>query len=66
MLARCGLKRWTHAVVEGVGETTFLRADEDIVLSLVFGRDMDMTAGLAHLDRVWTNCHHELAAEVAS
>jgi tetratricopeptide (TPR) repeat protein len=66
MLARCGLKRWTHAVVEGAAETTFLRADEEIVLSLVFGRDIDMTAGLAHLDRVWTNCRQELAAQVAS
>jgi tetratricopeptide (TPR) repeat protein len=66
MLSRCGLKRWTHAVVEGAAETTFLRSDEEIVLSIVFGRDIDMTAGLAHLDRVWTNCRQELAAQVAS
>lgn len=66
MLARCGLRRWTHAVLEGAAETTFLRADDEVVLSIAFGRDIEMGAGLAHVDRLWTNCRQELASQVAS
>lgn len=66
MLTRCGFRRWTHAVLEGAAETTFLRADEDVVLSIAFGRDIEMGAGLAHVERVWANCRQELASQVTS
>jgi len=63
MLARSGLGTLHHAVIEGAAETTYLRADGQVVLSMAFGRDVDMAAGLAHLERVWSNCRHEMAAE---
>jgi tetratricopeptide (TPR) repeat protein len=66
MLIRCGFKALKQAVLEGAAETTFLRADGEVVLSIAFGRDIELSAGLAHLERVWTNCHQELAAQVAS
>jgi tetratricopeptide (TPR) repeat protein len=66
MLTRCGFQRWTHAVLEGAAETTFLRADEDVVLSIAFGRDIEMGAGLAHVERVWANCRQELASQITS
>jgi tetratricopeptide (TPR) repeat protein len=66
MLTRCGFKGLKHAILEGAAETTFLRADGAVVLSIAFGRDVEINAGLAHLDRVWTNCHQELASQVAS
>jgi tetratricopeptide (TPR) repeat protein len=66
MLTRCGLKGLKQAVLEGAAETTFLRADGEVVLSIAFGRDVEINAGLTHLERVWTNCHQELASQVAS
>lgn len=65
MLARSGLGPLHHAAIEGAAETTFLRADPDVVLSIAFGRDVEISAGLAHLERVWTNCRQELATQVA-
>lgn len=66
MLARCGLTQLTHAVIEGSAEMTFLCADDALVLSLTFGRDGDISAGLADLERLWANCHKELAHQVPS
>ena len=66
LLTRSGLGPLTYAVLEGAAETTFLRADGEIVLSLAFGRDIEISAGLTHVERVWANCHHELASQVAS
>ncbi len=63
MLARAGLGPLEHAAIEGAAETTLLRGDEDVILSLTFGRDVDTAAGLAHLERVWTHCRQELARE---
>ncbi len=65
MLARSGLSALHHAVIEGAAETAFLRADGHVVLSIAFGRDVELAAGLAHLERVWSHCRQELASEVA-
>ena len=65
MLARSGLSGLQHAIIEGAAESTYLRADDEVVLSLAFSRDLEPTQGLAHLERVWTNCRHELSSEVA-
>ncbi|MGH7392605.1 MAG: tetratricopeptide repeat protein [Candidatus Rokuibacteriota bacterium] len=65
MLTRCGLGPMHHAVIEGAAETTYLRADGQVVLSMAFGRDVELAAGLVHLERVWSNCRQELAIEVA-
>ncbi len=65
MLARCGLGPLQHAVIDGGGETTLLRADGEIVLSIAFSRDMRPATALTHLDRVWGNCRTELANRVA-
>jgi hypothetical protein len=65
MLSRSGLGSLHHAIIEGAAESTYLRADGEVVLSLAFGRDVEPDLGLAHLERVWTNCRHELASEVA-
>jgi tetratricopeptide (TPR) repeat protein len=65
MLTRSGLGTLHHAVIEGAAETTYLRADGHVVLSMAFGRDVDLAAGLAHLERVWSNCRQELGSEVA-
>jgi tetratricopeptide (TPR) repeat protein len=66
MLARCGMLRLTHAVLEGAAETTFLRADDEVVLSLAFGQDMELAAGLAHTERVWATSRHEPVAQGVS
>lgn len=65
MLLHAGIGALTHAVIEGAAETSFLRADGEVVLSLAFGRDTDLEAGLAHLERVWANCRTELTSQVA-
>jgi tetratricopeptide (TPR) repeat protein len=66
LFARGGLGRLAYAVLESAAETTFLRADGEMVLSIAFGREIEISAGLAHVERVWANCHQELAAQVAS
>jgi tetratricopeptide (TPR) repeat protein len=65
MLTRSGLGPLHHAIIEGAAESTYLRADGEVVLSLAFGRDVEPELGLSHLERVFTNCRHELASEVA-
>lgn len=65
MLARSGLNHLRHAIIEGAEESTYLRADDDVVLSMVFAREVEPRAALAHLERVWRNCRQELASEVA-
>lgn len=65
MLTRSGLGALHHAVIEGAAEITYLRADGHVVLSMAFGRDVELPAGLIHLERVWSNCRQELAGEVA-
>jgi len=66
MLTRSGLGTMHHAVIEGAAETTYLRADGQVVLSMAFGRDVELPAGLAHLERVWSNCRQELESEAVS
>jgi tetratricopeptide (TPR) repeat protein len=65
MLFRAGLGGLKHAVIEGAAESTFLRTDGEVVLSMAFGRDTEIEAGLEHLERVWANCRTELASQVA-
>jgi cytochrome c-type biogenesis protein CcmH/NrfG len=65
MLSRAGLGGLKQVVIEGAAETTFMRADGEVVLSLAFSRDTEIAAGLAHLERVWANCRSELASAVA-
>jgi tetratricopeptide (TPR) repeat protein len=65
VLNRSGLGPLHHAAIEGAAEATYLRADGEVVLSLAFSRDVDPAVAMAHLERVWTNCRHELATEVA-
>lgn len=63
MLTRSGLGPLQHAIIEGAAESTYLRADAEVVLSLAFGRDVELATGLAHVERVWTNCRNELASD---
>jgi tetratricopeptide (TPR) repeat protein len=65
VLNRSGMGPLHHATIEGAAESTYLRADGEVVLSLAFSRDVEPSVALAHLERVWTNCRHELASEVA-
>jgi tetratricopeptide (TPR) repeat protein len=65
MLARSGLGALHHAVIEGAAESAYLRADGEVVLSMAFGRDVELGEALEHLERVWGNCRQELASEVA-
>jgi predicted regulator of Ras-like GTPase activity (Roadblock/LC7/MglB family) len=65
LVGRAGCGALRHAVVEGAAETTVTRADRDVLLSLTFGRDVALSAALAHLDRVWTHCRVEIGAAVA-
>lgn len=65
LLERAGLGALHHATIEGAAETTYMRTDGDALLSLTFGRDMETTTALTHLERVWTNCRAELATQVA-
>ncbi len=62
---RARLGELDYGVIESPAETTYLRADGDIVLALTFDRDVEMPAALAHLDRIWVNCRAELASQVA-
>jgi hypothetical protein len=61
MLARAGLGPLRHAVVEGVADTTYLRADDTALLSLAFDRDLRSSTALEHLEQVWGCCRSELA-----
>lgn len=65
MLSRSGLGPLHHATIEGAAESTYLRADGEVVLSLAFSRDVEPAVALADLERVWSDCHHELTREVA-
>jgi hypothetical protein len=61
MLARAGLGPLRHAVVEGVADTTYLRADDAALLALAFDRDLKSSTAFDHLERVWGRCRTELA-----
>jgi tetratricopeptide (TPR) repeat protein len=61
MLARAGLGPLRHAVVEGVADTTYLRADDAALLALAFDRDLKSATAFDHLERVWGRCRTELA-----
>jgi len=65
MLARAGLGPLHHAVIEGAAETTYLRVDGEVVLTLAFGREVKAANARDHLERVWANCRSELARQVA-
>jgi hypothetical protein len=65
MLARSGLGPLQHSVIEGAGETTFVRTDGAMLLSLSLPREPDVTPGAVHLERVWANCVAELERQVA-
>lgn len=69
MLGRAGLGPLNLTIIEGAAEITFLRADltepTGTLVSLAFGRDVEITTGLAHLERVWAHCRAELSKGVA-
>lgn len=65
MLARAGLGALHHAVIDGAAETTYLRADGDVILTLAFARDVKASTARGHLERVWATCRAELARPVA-
>src|SRR5437667_6169093 len=66
LLTRAGLGPLHHAVIEGAAETTYLRADDDILLTLAFGHDVKTLTAVGHLERVWANCRAELTSMAAS
>jgi tetratricopeptide (TPR) repeat protein len=61
MLARAGLGPLRHAVIEGVADTTYLRADDAALLNLGFDRDLKSATAVEHLERVWGRCRSQLA-----
>jgi tetratricopeptide (TPR) repeat protein len=65
MLTRGGLGTMRHAAVESAADATFIRTDELGLLCLTLPRDADLTPGLVHLERVWSNCAAELQGQVA-
>jgi len=65
MLARAGLGPLHHAIIDGAAETTYLRADGEVVLTLAFARDVKAANARGHLERVWANCRAELAHQIA-
>jgi len=50
-----------HAVIEGVADTTYLRADDAALLTVSFDRDLKSATAVEHLKRVWDRCRSELA-----
>lgn len=60
LLSRAGLGAARHAVIEGLAETTYVRSDGAVFVSLTLSRDVETSAGLVHLERVWANCRAEL------
>jgi tetratricopeptide (TPR) repeat protein len=65
MLGRARLGGLKHIVIEGTAETTFVRTDGAALVSLQLPREPDITPGLVHLERVWSNCTAELRDHVA-
>ena len=63
MLARAGLGALHHAVIDGAAETTYLRADGEVILTLAFARDVKAANARGHLERVWATCRAELARQ---
>jgi tetratricopeptide (TPR) repeat protein len=54
-LERSGLGRLRHAIIDDPGESTLLKTDGVLTLTLTFHRDVERATGLGHLARVWTN-----------
>jgi tetratricopeptide (TPR) repeat protein len=65
LLARAGCGPLREALIEGAAERTYLRADDEVVLSLTFGRDVPVAEAAASVERVWANCRSELDSHVA-
>ena len=42
-------------MVEGASETTFLRSDGGVVLSVTLAREIEVGAGLVQVGRLWTD-----------
>jgi tetratricopeptide (TPR) repeat protein len=61
MLEGAGLGPLRHAVIEGVADTTYLRADDAALLTVSFDRDLKSATAVEHLKRVWDRCRSELA-----
>jgi tetratricopeptide (TPR) repeat protein len=60
MLTRAGLGTLHHAIIEGAADTTYLRADGDVILTLAFARDVKAASARGHVERVWATCRTEL------
>jgi tetratricopeptide (TPR) repeat protein len=65
MLARAGLGGLHHAVNDGAAETTYLRADGDVILTLGFARGVKTASARGHVERVWAACRAELGRLVS-
>jgi tetratricopeptide (TPR) repeat protein len=60
LLARAGLAPARLGVVESTAETNYLRADGLLFVSLTLGGAADTSAGLVHLEQLWTHCRADI------
>jgi tetratricopeptide (TPR) repeat protein len=64
-LGRAGLGALRRAVVEGAAETSYLRADAALVLSVTLPSSAPSAAGLAEADRLWAQARRHQPARDA-
>ena len=50
-----GLGAMRRGVIEGSGETTFLRSDGGVILGVALAREVEAGAGLVQVGRLWTD-----------
>jgi tetratricopeptide (TPR) repeat protein len=56
LLARAGLGPARGATIEGATESTLLRWDDALLLSVAFGADLEPATAAGQLERLWETC----------
>lgn len=59
-LQRAGLGGLKRGIVQAVGETSFFRSNDRLILALSFPEDVKVGTGLLETDKLWTTSLHEL------
>jgi predicted regulator of Ras-like GTPase activity (Roadblock/LC7/MglB family) len=59
-LQRAGLGALRRGIVQAVTETTYLRSNDRLILTLSFPENIKLGVGLLETDKLWTNSLREL------
>jgi len=59
-LQRAGLGALRRGIVQAVGETTYIRSNDHLILALSFPEDVKVGVGLFETEKLWTNSLREM------